>query len=395
MATVRARSGKLFVDFRYMGQRCREKTFLSDTPTNRRKVGKLIERIEAEITLGKFDYAAYFPKSPRAKEMRQRRNFVESARSGIPFFRNFSEIWFSEREVEWRDSYKRKIRTALENYILPALGNMPIDQIEKSDLLMFRASLAKVKHGKNQAGLTASRINQIMTPLRMILQEAADRYGFETPYRNIKNLKEKKPEVMPFTLEEVWMIINGVRSDFRNYYITRFFSGMRTSEIDGLRWRNVDFRRKEIIVSEALVDGAMGGTKTQGSTRVIQMTKLVYDALCDQHNITSKLSQFVFCNRNGEPLEYRNVNRRVWHPTLYLLGLQPRRAYQTRHTAATLWLAAGENPEWIARQLGHSNTEMLFRVYSRYVPDVTRRDGSAFENLLLASKAESETGDLT
>ena len=57
---------------------------------------------------------------------------------------------------------------------------------------------------------------------------------------------------------------------------------------------------------------------------------------------------------------------------LTLLGLKPRRAYQTRHTAATLWLSAGENPEWIARQLGHSTTEMLFRVYSRYIPNVTR-----------------------
>jgi integrase len=28
--------------------------------------------------------------------------------------------------------------------------------------------------------------------------------------------------------------------------------------------------------------------------------------------------------------------------------------YQTRHTAATPWLAAGEAPEWIARQLGHA-----------------------------------------
>jgi integrase len=53
-----------------------------------------------------------------------------------------------------------------------------------------------------------------------------------------------------------------------------------------------------------------------------------------------------------------------------------------RHTCATLWLAAGENPEWIARQLGHTTTEMLFRVYSRYVPNLTRRDGSAFDSLV-------------
>ena len=46
-----------------------------------------------------------------------------------------------------------------------------------------------------------------------------------------------------------------------------------------------------------------------------------------------------------------------------------------RHSAATLWLASGENPEWIAKQLGHTSTEMLFKTYSRYVPNLTRQDG--------------------
>ena len=59
-----------------------------------------------------------------------------------------------------------------------------------------------------------------------------------------------------------------------------------------------------------------------------------------------------------------------------------RNPYQSRHTAATLWLAAGEAPEWIASQMGHSNTKMLFTVYSRYVPNLTRQDGSALDKLL-------------
>jgi len=32
--------------------------------------------------------------------------------------------------------------------------------------------------------------------------------------------------------------------------------------------------------------------------------------------------------------------------------------------------------------MGHSNTEMLFKVYSKYVPNLTRKDGSAFEKFL-------------
>ncbi len=70
------------------------------------------------------------------------------------------------------------------------------------------------------------------------------------------------------------------------------------------------------------------------------------------------------------------------YPILRFLGLEKRKPYQTRHTAATLWLASGESPEWIARQLGHTSTNMLFRVYSRYIPNASRQDGTAFERLL-------------
>ncbi len=83
--------------------------------------------------------------------------------------------------------------------------------------------------------------------------------------------------------------------------------------------------------------------------------------------------------------------KRIWYPILRHLGLEKRRPYQTRHTAATLWLAAGESPEWIARQLGHTSTEMLFRRYSRFVPNLTRQDRSDFE-ALVARKLENGEG---
>jgi integrase len=382
MASINVRRSKLVVDFTYCNQRCREQTVLDDNPKNRRDLKKLTERMEAEITLGSFDYQKYFPRSKRAEEMTSRALRIKNARSAVPIFSSFTDIWFEERKIEWRISYRGKIMTILNNYLLPYFGKKAIDQIVKADLLEFRASLGKVTHGKSQASLTASRINQIMTQLSMILQEASDRYEFESPYRNIKNLKESKVDVKPFTLDEAWKIIRFVRPDYRVYYTVRFFTGMRTSEIDGLRWKNIDLERKEIYIREALVNGNLGGPKTAGSNRVIQMSEVVYEAFEGHLKRDQGRSEYVFSTRIGKPLDYHNVNKRVWHPTLAILGLDPRRAYQTRHTAATLWLAAGESPEWIARQLGHSNTEMLFRVYSRYVPDITRKDGSAFEALL-------------
>ena len=110
--------------------------------------------------------------------------------------------------------------------------------------------------------------------------------------------------------------------------------------------------------------------------------EMVYEALRQQFKVTSHKSDSVFCLQNGKPIDNKNFLSRVWSPLLRHLGLQYRRAYQMRHTAATLWLASGEAPEWIARQLGHASTEMLFKVYSRYVPNLTRRDGSAMDRLL-------------
>jgi integrase len=112
------------------------------------------------------------------------------------------------------------------------------------------------------------------------------------------------------------------------------------------------------------------------------MSDRVFNALEAQKKATGIISEYVYCNTQGKPLAHRNVTRRIWYPLLTTLNLLPRKPYQTRHTAATLWLASGESPEWIAKQLGHANTMMLFTVYSRYVPNLTRQDGSAFESLL-------------
>lgn len=382
MAAIRTRYGKLCIDFRYINIRCRETTALEDNPQNRKKLEKAIERMEAEILLGIFDYAKYFPKSSRLKEIKEAENRVNAISSKTPMFSKFCEIWFKDKEIEWRTSYKGKIKIVINKYLIPFFGTIPVINVKKSDILGFRSSLAKVTHGKNQECLSPSRINQIMIALRMILDSAAERYDFDSPYKNIKNLKESRIEVTPFSLEEVQQILTTVRDDFKPYYTIRFFTGMRTSEIDGLQWKNVDFQRREIHIREALVNGVLGGTKTYGSDRTIQMSGRIYQAFKQQRSLNNGKSDFVFCNRNGGPLDYRLVNKRVWHPLLRFLGLKSRRAYQTRHTAATLWLSAGENPEWIARQLGHSTTEMLFRVYSRYIPNVTRRDGSAFEAML-------------
>lgn len=378
---ARKETGNLFFDFRYLGKRCREQTMLADTPANRKKLQKVLDRIEAEITLGTFNYNEYFPSGSQVQAIGK----LQAGRSDIkaPRFGEFAELWFDEKCMEWRQSHINTVRQTLNKHLLPHFGKQEVSAITKADILAFRSVLGKVPGQKGQS-LSATRINHIMTPLRMILNEAADRFEFTSPFLGIKSLKVPKTDVEPFTLQEVMQIISAVREDFRSYFTVRFFTGMRTAEIDGLQWKYVDFDRRQILIRETWVSGKLDYTKNDGSQREIDMSGPVYDALQEQFKQTGN-KPFVFCTREGTPHEYRNISNRVWYPLLRHLGLRERRPYQTRHTAATLWLAAGENPEWIARQMGHTTTEMLFRVYSRYVPNLTRKDGSAFDNLIKAN----------
>ena len=393
---ARPETGKLFFDFRYKNKRCREQTALEDTPANRRKLEGILKKIEAEITLGSFDYARYFPGSNNVRKFSEAEVLKASVQHhATPLFSDFADTWFAEMQIQWRKSHIDTVESTLRCYLKPEFGEKEVGSITKAEILSFRAQLAKVRYGKDKP-LSAERINHIMTPLRMILNEAADRFEFTSPYQGIKSLKVPRTDVMPFTVEEVRQILTAVREDYRNYYTVRFFTGMRTGEIDGLQWRFVDFERRQILVHQSLVKDEMVYTKNDGSFRSVDMSGPVFDALQDQKRATGKF-EYVFCSRNGSPLVHRNVTQRVWYPLLRHLGLHKRRPYQTRHTAATLWLAAGEAPEWIARQMGHTTTEMLFRVYSRYVPNLTRRDGSAMERLLIqaldTSQPSEETAD--
>ena len=58
-----------------------------------------------------------------------------------------------------------------------------------------------------------------------------------------------------------------------------------------------------------------------------------------------------------------------------------------RHAAAVLHLAAGENPIFIFRLLGHSSGELLFRRYAPFVPNAVGGDGAAFERMMVRVQA--------
>lgn len=300
----------------------------------------------------------------------------------IPTFEGFYKTWHGQMAPQWRRLHRQGVDDVFRAHLLPRLGNVPLDKIDRDAVFELRAALAQAP-GRGGRPLSASRINKVMRLFSQMIGEAAMRYPIESPCKGIKPLRIVQPEIQPFSLEEVKLIIDSIRPDHRDYMLTRFLTGMRTGEVDGLHWEHVDFRLNVIKVRGIYSAGMReSGGKTASASRDIPMLPQLRQALLARHEARDRSIPWVFHTRNGKPIDAHNFTNRIWYPLLDHLGLAKRRPYQTRHTAATLLLASGESPEWIARILGHVNTDMLFKVYSSYVPNATHQDGSEIERII-------------
>lgn len=187
--------GKLFFDFRFQQMRCREYTKLNDSPENRRKLKPILKRLEVEIALGTFQYEVYFPNSKRLAKLREKEEKQQQPSANkpdLPTFKEFKEQWWAEMSVGWRNSYKKTIGNLIDLRLLPTFGDKVICDINKTDVLNFRASLAKVTTGKNKT-MSAQHINRHIKVLKMIINEAADRFDFNPVINGIKPLKPARP----------------------------------------------------------------------------------------------------------------------------------------------------------------------------------------------------------
>ena len=216
-------------------------------------------------------------------------------------------------------------------------------------------------------------------------QELSRGILFETnPAREVERLREDKPEILPFSFDELRLFLdNGLQDETqRRYFTVAFFSGLRPGEQMGLRWDDLDWHRKLIGVRRSRSRWGEGATKTVASTRDVEMLPPVEAALQAQRAPNQLKGSWIFQNTEGGPLDLTNVRERIWRPALRRAGLRYRAMYQTRHTFATLALASGEDIGWVAKMLGHTSTEMVIRRYHRFVPNLTKQDGSAIARLM-------------
>jgi len=383
MASIRSERGRLFLDFRWKGVRCREWTGRSDTPTDRAELKKLIRQIDGEIAAGTFEYIKRFPEGSRRSAFAP-----PSFPAGPcpPTFAEHARTWIENRRPWLAGGTQYDYERILEAHLIPHFAKSSVSNIGAEDIERLVGRL-KQKPGTKAPLLSHRRINMTLQVLRLCLDRAVQNGWLKNnPARTITKLKESRTDIDPLSLEEIKVFLAHLPDEkWRRYFTVAFFAGLRPSEQIGLRWPAIDWQatRPQVIVRYGVTrrSGA-GRLKTDSSYREVPMLPAVERALKAQCPDSQLRSEWVFPSERGGHLDITNLRERIWKPTLRRAGLRERTLYQTRHTFATISLASGEDIGWVARVLGHSSTEMVIRHYHKFIPNLTRRDGSAMAGLI-------------
>ena len=373
-------NGTIQYDLCIYGRRFRESSGLRDTPENRRRVRRNLRKINAELEMGTFDYAAWFPQS-RKLERAQRWIRERGSRAPGRRFADYARQWLALHEAEWKESYRRRVAGVIHQYLIPHFGDWPLDQITERSVRAFRQGLIEQTDARGRRRLSNARINFILSPLSGILRFAERELGVPSPMAGLPPLRDDRNDPMPLTAEQVNAFLEVVDPRLRLYFKLRFYTGLRSCEVNGLKVKYLDLERRQLRVREARVDGRQTTLKHPKTRREIPLSPKLAAEL-GQHVATKAAEDYVFVREDGRAIESSWVAEHHWNPTLRRLGLAARRVYQTRHTAAVLHLAAGENPLFVSRLLGHSSTKMLFERYAPFVANALADDGSAFEAMM-------------
>lgn len=381
MAHIRIRpNGRIQFDLHLYGQRFREGTKLMATPKNLRQAQATLKQMNAEIDLNTFQYRDYFPESKKVDlfERLQRNKHPDRL---YPFFDDFANEWFERKKGAWKHSYQSVVWNNLTSYLIPHLGNTLVSEVSLSQVEFFRQSLQDMRKPNGDRKLSNKRINNLLWPLIAMISLASEEYEFAYPFRRYRSLKEEKAESKPLTKDEVDCFLAHCDEDWKDYFLLRFLTGMRSCEVHGLHWEHIDFDYRLIRIRQNFVNGELCDVKTPKSRRELKMSDTLYALLQRQWERRAD-SPFVFPSPTGNGLSTQYVSKHIWHPTLKKAGLKPRRAYETRHTSAVLHISAHENPLYISHMLGHSDTKLLFDVYAPYIMNAARQDGKSFDALM-------------
>ncbi|HEX5413946.1 MAG TPA: site-specific integrase [Terriglobia bacterium] len=149
------------------------------------------------------------------------------------------------------------------------------------------------------------------------------------------------------------------------------FTGLRISELLGLKWADIDFRGSKIDVRRAVVYGVVGKCKSKASKRSVALDQVLADVLLRWRLKTpySKADDWVFASTKLSGVKPLNPGvLRRWHlkPAAKTAGVMGQIGWHTfRRSLASFLIADGVDVKTVQESLRHSTSKLTLDLYAQ------------------------------
>jgi integrase len=272
----------------------------------------------------------------------------------------------------------------VRNHIGPRIGAMRLNQLTVPTVRAFGDQL-------RADGISKSLAKAIITSLSGILSDAQERgLAMANPVRELRRNRGKRGQRQesreaPLAIgvdiparDEIRALLAVAAGRRRAFLAVLAFSGLRISELRGLRWQDVDLRRATIAVRQrADLDRAIGRVKSEKAYRTVPLMPLAVVALKEWKLACPKGPlDLVFPDDKGEVAGHKKVVEREWHALQIAAGLGVKYSgiHCLRHFFAS-WCAArredgglGLPLKIVSERCGHSDISTTANVYGHLFP---------------------------
>jgi integrase len=305
-------------------------------------------------------------------------------------------------------------RQHLKLHIEPYLGNVKLSQLSAPMVREFEDKLARgdMPEGAPPQPRTRAMVRKVRVSLSSLLSDAQER-GLvsrnvvrdlrRTRARGVERKAERRQKgklkigVDLPAREEIKAIVEAAKGRWRPILLTAIFTGLRASELRGLRWADVDLDKRELHVRQrADRYSAIGKPKSESGERTVPLTPIVVNTLREWKLACPKSEAgLAFPSSGGLVEHHKNIVERGLIPTLIAAnvtteedgpeGKKVKRSKYTglhalRHFYASWCInrridGGLELPAKVVQErLGHSSIMMTMDVYGHLFP---RGDDSA------------------
>jgi integrase len=192
---------------------------------------------------------------------------------------------------------------------------------------------------------------------------------------------------------EIKALVDNLSIRERTLVLLAVSTGLRQSELFGLKWGDIDFSQGTMNVTRSIVYGVVGSCKTEASQKAVPVHPLVADALLAwrKQSAYKKPDDWTFASRRRRgrhPFWGQAILRKYVRPVAEKVGIQKCIGWHTfRHTYSTLLRSVGTEFKVMQELLRHSTLRSTLDVYTQAITPAKHAAQAAVLSLVFAHEA--------